>query len=81
MLLVAESVIPLFPEEPSRRKAVHLCGLTRGFCIDKTNEMEMNMLLVALVAAVVLMTLLGFLAGRKLAAPGGQEELRKKQAF
>ena len=39
----------------------------------------MNMLLVALVAAVVLMTLLGFLAGRKLAAPGGQEELRKKQ--
>lgn len=79
MLLGAESVIPLFPEEPSRRKAVHLCGLTRGFCIDKTNEMEMNMLLVALVAAVVLMTLLGFLAGRKLAAPGGQEELRKKQ--
>ena len=39
----------------------------------------MNMLLVALVAAVVLMTLLGFLAGRKQAAPGGQEELRKKQ--
>ena len=39
----------------------------------------MNMLLVALVAAVVLMTLLGFLAGRKLAAPGGQEEQRKKQ--